>query len=69
MNLNDAVGVLGVFDLTCYFTSFNVHASFKERLGVVKFVLSNIWVEFGELIIVLSSLRIILNVEIAVSEE
>ena len=36
---------------------------------MVEFVLSNIWVEFGELVVHIGSASVILNVEVTVSEE
>ena len=36
---------------------------------MVEFVLSNIWVEFGELVVHISSASVVLNVEVTVGEE
>ena len=36
---------------------------------MVEFVLSNIWVEFGELVVHVGSTSVVLNVEVTVCEE
>ena len=46
-----------------------VHASLEKALGMVELVLDDIRVELGELIVHVSSARIVLHVEVAVSEE
>ena len=36
---------------------------------MVEFVLSNIWVEFGELVVHVGSTSVVLNVEVTICEE
>ena len=46
-----------------------VHAGLEKALGMVELVLDDIRIELGELIVHVSSTRIVLHVEVAVSEE
>jgi hypothetical protein len=46
-----------------------IHACLKETLGVVDSVLDHIGVEFGELIVQVSSGAIVLNIELGVRHE
>jgi hypothetical protein len=68
LNLDDFVRVLRVLDLGGDLASFDVHACLEERLRVVELVLSDIGVELGQLIVVFSRLRVVLHIEVAVSQ-
>ena len=46
-----------------------VHSVLEQGLGVVKLVALIIWVEFGELVIHLAGLLIVLDIEVTVGEE
>ena len=69
LNLNDLVSVLWILNLRCNFTSLDIHAGFEKRLGVIKFVLGHVGIEFGKLVIVFRCLGVVLNVKIAVCEK
>jgi len=68
LNLDDFVRVLGVLDLGGDLASFDVHACLEEGLRMVELVLSDVGVELGQLIVVFSRLRVVLHVEVAVSQ-
>ena len=69
LKLQDLLSVLGVLNLLGNLGSFLIHASLEETLGMVKLVARDIRVELGKLIILISSISIVLNIEVAMSEE
>lgn len=69
LKLNDTVGILGVLNLLGHLASLGVEASLKKALGVIKFVLGHVGVEFGELVVHVGCVSIILHVEVAVGEQ
>ena len=69
LELEDLIRIFWIFDLLGNFRCLLVHSSLEQALSVVEFVLSNIWVEFGELVVHVGSTSVVLNVEVAVSEE
>ena len=69
LELQDLVGVVGVVDLLGHLGSLLVHASLQKALGVVQLVLDDVGVELGELIVHVCRATIVLDVEIAVSEQ
>ena len=69
LELENLVGVFWIFNLLGNFGCFLIHSSLEQALSMVKLVLSNIWIEFSELIIHVGCASIVLDVEITVSEQ
>lgn len=67
--LDNSVLVSRVFNLRCHLSSFSVHASLKQRLSVVELILCHVGIELGELVVVFGGFSVVLDVEVAVSEE
>jgi hypothetical protein len=69
LQLENLVGVVLVFDRLGDLQGFLVHGGLEQALSVVHFVLVDVWEEFGELVVHVCSISVILNLEVAVSEE
>lgn len=69
LELQDLVGVFLALDLLGNFACLRVSSSLQERLGMVKFVLVYVGVELGELVVHLSGVSIVLDVEVAMTEK
>jgi len=69
LKLQDPLGVVGMIDLLSDLRCLLVHAGLEKALGVVQFVLDHIRVELGELVVHISSTRIVLHIEVAVGQE
>lgn len=67
LKLDDAICEGGIFNLLSNFRSFSVKASFEQALGMIQLVLAHVGEEFGELVIHVSCIAIVLDVEITVS--
>ena len=69
LELQDLVSKIWVIDLLGYLRCFLVHTSLEEALSVVEFVLDDIWVELGELVVHVGGAAVVLDVEVAVREQ
>ena len=69
LQLHDALGVSGIFDLLGDFAGFNVEPGLEEALGVVEFVLGDIGVELGQLIVHVRCVAVVLDVEVTVGQQ
>ena len=69
LKLKDLVSIVGVVDLLSNLRGFLVEASLKEALGMVEFVLDDVWVELGQLVVHVGCTAIVLNVEVAVGKQ
>ena len=69
LELENLVGVFWIFNLLGNFGCFLIHSGLEQALSMVKLVLSNIWIEFSELVIHVGSACIVLNVEVAVCQK
>ena len=69
LQLEDLVCVLWIFDLLSNLRRFLVHASLEEALSMVELVLGDVWVELCQLIVHVGSGAVVLDVEVAVSQE
>jgi len=69
LKLQDLVSILLTLDLLGNFACFGISSSLQERLGMVKFVLVYIGVELGELVVHLSGVSVVLDVEVAMTEK
>jgi len=69
LELKNLLGVFWVVDLLSNLRSFLVHASLEEALSMIQFVLNDVGVELGQLIVHVGGTAIVLDVEIAVSKQ
>ena len=72
LELQDAIFVLGSFDHLQHFLRVSVNTRLEERLGVVKAVVVDVVTvnkELCELIVAISRVDIILNLEVAISQK
>lgn len=69
LQLHDALGVSGIFDLLGDFAGFNIEPGLEEALGVVEFVLGDVGVELGQLIVHVRCVAVVLDVEVTVGQQ
>ena len=57
-----------MLNLLSYLKSLCVHASLIETLSMIQLILVDIWVEFGELVVHVGRIGVILDVKVAIAK-
>lgn len=67
LKLENPICIFSILNLLHDLLSFQIHGSLKQGLSMVQLVLINIWKKLGELIVTISSISVILYLEITIS--